>query len=696
VSFLQPLLLVALPLAALPIIIHLINQRRYQTMRWAGMMFLLAANRMSRGYARLRQWLILAMRVAVIAALVFAVSRPLASGWVGLTVGGRADTTIILLDRSPSMQQTAVGTVTSKLETATQQLAATLSALGSSRWVLIDSVSCKPTELETPLALLNSSSTSGASASADLPAMLQAAYDYIQQNRAGRTEIWICSDLRANDWNAQSGRWLALRDAFLQFKAGVRFHLLAYPKTAPGNLSVRVAGLRRQATSDGAELLVSLHLARETPNGSTFDKTHPDDNKSDDAKSREPKPDDAKLTVPLTFEIDGARSEMSIDMTGPEFDLKDHPLPLQPDHPRGWGRVSIPADVNPADNNFYFAYDPPPPRHTLIVADDREAVRPLQVAAEITDDPAAESKAEVVSPGDLSGVQWESIGLLLWQSALPQGEAADLIRSFIAGGGQAIFFPPANPDQSANPGKSEFYGVHWQAWENPEDDISVETWRGDQDLMANTNSGAALPVGDLHVRRYCPLSGEFTPLATLHGGAPLLARVTTDHGGVYFCGTTVAAGDSSLASDGVVLFVAIQRALSDGADVLEKTHQVTAGQLSMAPERPWQHLAGDAAALSTEYPAHSGVYTAGEQMYAVNRAAAEDQAPVLSDARVTELFRGLDFVRVDQAAGGIESLAHEVWRMFLVTMMVAMAVEAGLCLPKRRPTNKTILPQRTD
>src|SRR5262252_2927552 len=108
-SFLQPLLLAALPLVALPIVIHLINQRRYQTIRWAAMMFLLAANRMSRGYARLRQWLIMAFRMAAIAGLIFAVSRPLAGGWLGLAAGGRADTTIILLDRSPSMQQSGAG-----------------------------------------------------------------------------------------------------------------------------------------------------------------------------------------------------------------------------------------------------------------------------------------------------------------------------------------------------------------------------------------------------------------------------------------------------------------------------------------------------------------------------------------------------------------------------------------------------------
>ena len=52
--------------------------------------------------------------------------------------------------------------------------------------------------------------------------MLQAARDYIRANKPGRTEIWICSDLRENDWNAESGRWQTLRDAFLEFPQGVR------------------------------------------------------------------------------------------------------------------------------------------------------------------------------------------------------------------------------------------------------------------------------------------------------------------------------------------------------------------------------------------------------------------------------------------------------------------------------------------
>src|SRR5438105_6146132 len=138
-TFLQPILLTALPLIALPIVIHLISQRRFHTIRWAGMMFLLAANRMSRGYARLRQILILLFRTLAVAGLIFAVSRPLASGWLGRAASGRADTTIILLDRSPSMQQQGPGTGVSKLQAGRHQLARTLAMLGSSRWVLIES-----------------------------------------------------------------------------------------------------------------------------------------------------------------------------------------------------------------------------------------------------------------------------------------------------------------------------------------------------------------------------------------------------------------------------------------------------------------------------------------------------------------------------------------------------------------------------
>jgi hypothetical protein len=483
--------------------------------------------------------------------------------------------------------------------------------------------------------------------------MLQAAHDYIKNNRAGQTEIWICSDLRANDWNAESGRWQSLRDSFQEFKQSVRFHLLAYPAPAAGNVAVRVTDIERRSTGTGAALLLSVKLRREGGEG--------------------------KLSIPLQFEIEGSRSELMVEMEGPEIEIKNHRIELSSDRVQGWGRVSIPSDEDPADNEFYFVFDEPPPRHTILVTENRQTARPLELAAGSSADPAAKSEAEVLGPDQLSGVRWEEISLLLWQAPLLEGEIADSVRQFVARGGQVVFFPPGAP------GAQEVFGVHWTSWISPPEPIRIESWRGDQDLLARTQSGAALPVGELTVRRYCGLEGEFTPLATLYGGAPLLARVTTDRGGVYFCSTTTSTADASLGVDGVALYVAIQRALVAGAAELANARQLAAGDVFPDSSGNWQQLAGAESTLSTEYPFHAGVYTAGARTLAVNRDEAEDRPAVLSDARVAELFHGLDFDRVDDQAGNMRSLAREIWRVCIGGMLLAIVVEAGLCLPRPRP-----------
>src|SRR5262249_46769173 len=158
------------------------------------------------------------------------------------------------------------------------------------------------------------------------------------------------------------------------------------------------------------------------------------------------------------------------------------------------------------------------------------------------------------------------------------------------------------------------------------------------------------------------------------------ARLPTDRGGVYFCATTPELGDSSLASNGVVLYVFVQRLLATGAAALGQTRQLVAGDAAAEQPTTWRQLAGPPDPTSTEYVHHAGVYAAGEKLLAVNRSPAEDQAAVLADDRVAELFRGLNFVRVDDRAGSLVGLIQEIWRPFLVAMLFAMLVEAGLCL----------------
>ena len=217
-----------------------------------------------------------------------------------------------------------------------------LGMLPSNRYVLIDSASEQAVEIDSPDVLAELPGGGVVSESADLPAMLETAAEYIRANRPSRCEIWICSDVRRSDWNDDSGRWQAIRTAMVEAPQMIGFHLLAYADTDPDNRSIRVTDVRRVEGASGAELLVSLRI--EQLSGV-----------------------DAPVTIPIQLELDGARSEFTAELSGSELELKNHAVPLAGGNKRGWGRVSIPSDSCPTDNEFYFVYDMPAPRRAIVV-----------------------------------------------------------------------------------------------------------------------------------------------------------------------------------------------------------------------------------------------------------------------------------------------------------------------------------------
>ena len=82
----------ALGMGVIPILVHLINRRRYRRVTWAAMSFLLAANRRSARRVRLEQWALLAARIAIIVLVGWAIARPYlpASAWIPLGNGAVA------------------------------------------------------------------------------------------------------------------------------------------------------------------------------------------------------------------------------------------------------------------------------------------------------------------------------------------------------------------------------------------------------------------------------------------------------------------------------------------------------------------------------------------------------------------------------------------------------------------------------
>ena len=193
-------------------------------------------------------------------------------------------------------------------------------------------------------------------------------------------------------------------------------------------------------------------------------------------------------------------------------------------------------------------------------------------------------------------------------------------------------------------------------------------------------------------------------MAALPDGRPLLVRAASDRGGVYFLTTTPALGDSDLAANGVVLYALVQRAIDAGLAAVGNARQADAGENVLgtteakqrgrsgaAVREEWRQIAGPAAA-STEAGFHAGVYESQGRLLAVNRPAAEDAAEVVADAQVESLFQGLTFNRFQQKAGGLGSIVQEVWRLFLMAVLVALVIEGLLCLPRRLSDR---LPRRT-
>ena len=96
-TFLAQPLLWGLFAAAVPVIIHLLNRRRFRIVDWAATNFLLKAARESRGKKKLKHILILLCRALAIAALIFAVSRPLVGGFLG-SGSGSVGTVVLVVN----------------------------------------------------------------------------------------------------------------------------------------------------------------------------------------------------------------------------------------------------------------------------------------------------------------------------------------------------------------------------------------------------------------------------------------------------------------------------------------------------------------------------------------------------------------------------------------------------------------------
>ena len=101
-TFLNSIFLAGLAAAALPVLIHLFSRRRARPVAFPSLEYLHEISRQKIRRMRLRQWLLLALRVLVVAVFALAMMRPAIRG-PGSRITRGSSTVAIVMDNSYSM-----------------------------------------------------------------------------------------------------------------------------------------------------------------------------------------------------------------------------------------------------------------------------------------------------------------------------------------------------------------------------------------------------------------------------------------------------------------------------------------------------------------------------------------------------------------------------------------------------------------
>jgi hypothetical protein len=102
-DFINPLMLAGLAGLSLPILAHLLSKKKYDVVEWGAMQFL-ELGRNTRRKVRLEEFLLLLLRMGLIALIAVALSRPWVSGgWLANLVSTQSRDVVLVIDGSYSM-----------------------------------------------------------------------------------------------------------------------------------------------------------------------------------------------------------------------------------------------------------------------------------------------------------------------------------------------------------------------------------------------------------------------------------------------------------------------------------------------------------------------------------------------------------------------------------------------------------------
>ena len=261
-GFLNPILLLGILAAAVPLIIHLWRRHQAKTVDFSSLMFLLAAYRQNVRRIQLKHLLILLLRVLIITLIALALARPLLKNRFAFAGGRTKTSVVIILDNSYSMGYQ--GIQGGRFEVAkgmALEIAQSLQRGDSASVILMSDIpdSLFPKLTKDLNQVREAIRRSQISYRATLvPPSLEMAHDILEASNDPNKEIYLISDFNRNgwtDWNRVPNR------------SGARIFLLPLDDEITDNISIEEVQASNQLIGVGLpiELGVGIGVHSDAP-----------------------------------------------------------------------------------------------------------------------------------------------------------------------------------------------------------------------------------------------------------------------------------------------------------------------------------------------------------------------------------------------------------------------------------------------
>ncbi|MBM4030502.1 MAG: VWA domain-containing protein [Planctomycetes bacterium] len=280
-AFVNPIALWGLLLASAPIIIHLLNRRRFKVVEWAAMEFLLASARKNNRRVRIEQLILLALRVIVILILVLAIARPVVRRRALASLAERRRFALLVFDSSMSMGYRDGATTSYDRALAfAEELMASLRE--GDTWALVNAVEHGKAIVQEPSFDLDAARAAVArdrlplsDAGGSLPRALEAAEEALKRSQEGARDLYIVTDLQRASWLAAAGT-LAQEDVerTKRISQTARIILVDVGPENPSNLAVASLETDGTLVVAGGETVIRAQLSNFGPDTASGPAAH--------------------------------------------------------------------------------------------------------------------------------------------------------------------------------------------------------------------------------------------------------------------------------------------------------------------------------------------------------------------------------------------------------------------------------------